>query len=232
MSYKQNTFYTEAVMSNGADPNLVWELCKKHYGEVEGFLEFESPFQLLIAVILSAQTTDAQVNRCTPALFTAFPDAYAMASASEEILQNFVRSTGYYRNKAKNILAAAHYLLSTHEGEVPGTMEELVKIPGVGRKSAGVILHHVYNKPALIVDTHFGRVCKRLGFTASEDPIRIEKDVAKLFPETVWSELSMGLNLHGRRTCQARKPHCSECIFVDICPATLYSAPKVKNSIL
>ncbi len=208
-------------MSGHGSPDLIIQLCRQSYGTVTGFLSYASPFQLLIAVILSAQTTDDQVNRCTPELFRLYPDVRRLARAPLEDLEGLVHATGFFRTKAKNIKAAALYLMEHHEGRVPDTMDELVLIPGVGRKSAGVVLHQVFQKPAIIVDTHFGRVCRRLGFSNHEDPVRLEHEVASLFLASDWGDISMLLNLHGRRVCMARNPRCMDCFLQDQCPATI-----------
>ena len=208
-------------MNSQALPALVLQRCRERYGQVPGFLMFGSPFELLIAVILSAQTTDEQVNRATPELFRRYPDALRLSRADPSDLEQLIYGTGFYRAKARNIKAAAQYLMDVHNGQVPDTMEALVPIPGVGRKTAGVVLHHVFNKPAIIVDTHFGRVCRRLGFSRHEDPERLEQDIARLFPAENWGECSMLLNLHGRRICTARKPLCADCFLIDTCPSTI-----------
>lgn len=200
---------------------LILKRCRSAYGKVPSFLEYRSPFELLVAVILSAQTTDDQVNKASPALFGQYGDAASLARAELGQLEELVRSTGYFRAKARNIKAAAQCLVERFGGEVPQTMEELVLIPGVGRKSAGVILHHVWGKPAIIVDTHFGRVCRRLGFSRNEDPVKLEQDLARMFEPADWSDCSMLLNLHGRRICTARKPRCSDCFLVDLCPSSI-----------
>lgn len=191
---------------------------ENHYDPGTSLLEAKDPFQLLIMVILSAQTTDAQVNIVAPALFAAFPEARALAAGDPAKIEELVKSTGFYRVKARNIRGAAQKLVENHGGRVPGTMEELVEIPGVGRKSAGVILHHVYGKPAIIVDTHFGRVVRRLGFSTETDPVKLERDVANLLPDRLWSSFSMTANLHGRALCHARRPSCSSCFLEERCP--------------
>ena len=208
-------------MNSPAPPELVLQRYRERYGQVPGFLSFNNPFELLIAVILSAQTTDEQVNRCTPELFRRYPDALRLASANPADLEQLVYGTGFFRAKARNIKAAARYLQEVHDGQVPDNMEQLVPIPGVGRKSASAVLHHVFNKPAIIVDTHFGRVCRRLGFSRHEDPERLENDIATLFSASDWGDCSMLLNLHGRRVCTARKPLCTDCFLVDHCPSTI-----------
>lgn len=180
-------------------------------------LSYTNAFELLIAVVLSAQTTDAQVNKITPALFSRYPDSHALAGARQEEVEGLIHSTGFYRSKARNIIGASKVLVEDFGGRVPQTMEELVRIPGVGRKSAGVVLHHIFDKPAIIVDTHFGRVVRRLGLTAHEDPKRVEQDIAAQLDRAYWSEFSMTANLHGRALCHARKPRCSECFLLPWC---------------
>ena len=202
-------------------PSLILKRCRSAYGEVPTFLDYSSSFELLVSVILSAQTTDDQVNRCAPVLFATYPDARSLADAESEHLESLIKSTGYFRAKAKNIKAAAQYLIEHFDGLVPDSMEQLVLIPGVGRKTAGVILHHIYGKPAIIVDTHFGRVCRRLGFSRYEDPVKLEQDLAVIFNPEDWSDCSMLLNLHGRRICQARKPRCADCFLIDLCPSAI-----------
>jgi endonuclease-3 len=204
-----------------APPDLILQRCRQVYGHVPGFLRYRTPFELLIGVILSAQTTDEQVNNCTPALFHRYPDALRLSRADPEDLEELVHATGFYRVKARNIKAAAQHLLEHHGGQVPDSMEALVLIPGVGRKTAGVVLHHVFGKPAIIVDTHFGRVCRRLGFSRHDDPGDLESDLSRLFAPEEWGDCSMLLNLHGRRVCTARKPRCADCFLLDTCPAAI-----------
>lgn len=189
------------------------------YTDEPQFLNWKTPFELMIAVTLSAQTTDLQVNKVSPALFARFPDPVALAAASQEDVEDLVRTTGFFHVKARNIRAAAAYLLAAHQGQVPSTMDELVKIPGLGRKSAGVVLHHIFNKPAIIVDTHFGRVCRRLGLTAHEDPVKLEHDIAGLLDESSWGSCSMRFNRFGRDFCKARTPLCTQCSLASICPS-------------
>ena len=191
------------------------------YPETPSLLRYSRPFELLIAVILSAQTTDANVNSVLPHLFSRYPDAVALAGAEQAEVESVIHSVGFFRTKAKHIIATARAIVEEFGGRVPDTMSDLVRLPGVGRKSAGVILLHVYDAPAIIVDTHFGRVTRRLGFTRSEDPKRVERDIAGVLPEEYWNAASMRLNYHGRRYCFARRPDCTSCPVRALCPSAL-----------
>ncbi len=190
---------------------LVHEALAKLYPDTGPLLDFSSPFELLIAVILSAQTTDAQVNRATPALFRKFTDSASLAAADVPEIEDLIRSVGFYRVKARHIKEAASMLESRWGGRVPDRKEDLTSLPGVGGKTANVVLSVVYGKPAIIVDTHFGRVVRRLGFTNSEDPARVESELERIVPEDIRSRFSMRVNLHGRRCCTARAPDCAAC---------------------
>ncbi|WP_237200142.1 endonuclease III [Rothia nasimurium] len=182
-------------------------------------LDFDNPFELLVATVLSAQTTDVRVNATTPELFTRYPDAAALASARIEDVEDIVRPLGFYRSKAKAIVNLAAHLVADHRGQVPGTLEDLVKLPGVGRKTAFVVLGNAFGQPGLTVDTHFGRLARRFGFTTEEDPVKVERDVADLFEPKDWTQLSHRLVYHGRRICHAQKPACGACPVADLCPA-------------
>lgn len=182
-------------------------------------LDFDNPFELLVATVLSAQTTDVRVNATTPELFARYPDAAALASARIEDVEDIVRPLGFYRSKAKAIVNLAAQLMADHRGQVPGRLEELVKLPGVGRKTAFVVLGNAFGKPGLTVDTHFGRLARRFGFTTEEDPVKVERDVAELFEPKDWTQLSHRLVYHGRRICHAQKPACGACPVADLCPA-------------
>ncbi|WP_237189892.1 endonuclease III [Rothia nasimurium] len=182
-------------------------------------LDFDNPFELLVATVLSAQTTDVRVNATTPELFTRYPDAAALASARIEDVEDIVRPLGFYRSKAKAIVNLAAQLVADHRGQVPGTLEDLVKLPGVGRKTAFVVLGNAFGQPGLTVDTHFGRLARRFGFTTEEDPVKVERDVAELFEPKDWTQLSHRLVYHGRRICHAQKPACGACPVADLCPA-------------
>ncbi|QGY90858.1 endonuclease III [Micrococcus luteus] len=182
-------------------------------------LDFETPFELLVATVLSAQTTDVRVNAATPALFARFPDAHAMAAATEPELQELVRSTGFYRNKASAILRLSQELVGRHDGEVPARLEDLVALPGVGRKTAFVVLGNAFGQPGITVDTHVGRLARRLGFTDETDPVKVEHAVGALFPRRDWTMLSHRLIFHGRRVCHARRPACGACPIARWCPS-------------
>ena len=176
-----------------------------------------SCFELLISVILSAQTTDAQVNGVTPLLFNRFPDAEALASASQEEIESIIYSTGFFRAKAKNIRNAARVLIERYDGAVPAVIEELVRIPGVGRKSANVVIGRCFGKPAIIVDTHFSRVVRRLGITEERDPGKIEMTLKRMVPEDAQYRFSMLVYTHGQTICKARNPNCQSCVINSFC---------------
>jgi endonuclease-3 len=181
-------------------------------------LHYGSDVQLLVAVILSAQSTDAGVNRATPALFAAFPDAAALASAEPEALWPYVQRVGLYRNKSKAIVAAMQAIVRDHGGKVPRTREGLEALPGVGRKTAGVVLVHLGAANAFPVDTHVGRVSRRLGLSREENPDKVERDLCALLPEERWSKGHLLFVWHGRRVCKALAPACSRCPVEELCP--------------
>ena len=188
-------------------------------------LDFETPFELLVATVLSAQTTDVRVNQVTPSLFSRFPEAHAMAVADERELAEIIRPTGFYRSKTKALLGLSQALVDEHDGEVPGSLDQLVTLPGVGRKTAFVVLGNAFGKPGLTVDTHFGRLARRLGMTDQEDPVKVERDVAALFEPKDWTMLSHRLIFHGRRVCHSRRPACGACPVARWCPS--YGAGEV-----
>jgi endonuclease-3 len=174
---------------------------------------------LLAATILSAQCTDARVNMTTPALFAAYPTAQAMALADIAHVEQLVKSTGFYASKAKNLIGMANAVMSRFGGEVPTAIEDLVTLPGVGRKTANVVRSVVFDLPGLPVDTHVLRLSKRLGLTREEDPVKVEHELNALLPPKEWGEFSLRLILHGRRICDARKPKCGECRLASLCPS-------------
>lgn len=188
------------------------------YPDHKPLLNYTNPFQLLIATVLAAQCTDAAVNLVTPALFARFPSPAALAQAPLAELERLIHSTGFFRAKAHNIKALSQQLRDRHGGEVPQTMEELTALPGVGRKTAGVVRSACFGFPAIIVDTHFSRVSRRMGFTKSDRPEIIERDIAVLVPQERWIAVSHILNRHGRSCCHARKPLCGICLVNTQCP--------------
>lgn len=195
-------------------------LLERLYPEAKCTLDYETLVQLLVATMLSAQCTDERVNRVTPALFGQFPDAPSLASAKREELENLVRSTGFYRNKAKNIQAACQMIVAQFGGEVPKQMEQLLSLPGVARKTANVVSANAYGiNQGVTVDTHVKRLSKRLGLTEHTDPKRVERDLMRLVPQPEWENFSIRTIYHGRSVCQARKPMCGECKLAHICPS-------------
>ena len=193
---------------------------KSAYPEARCSLHHRDAFELLVATILSAQCTDARVNMVTPALFARFPDARAMADADTEELEALIKSTGFFRSKAKSLRGMARALVERHDGQVPSTMDELTKLPGVGRKTANVILGNAFGRnEGIVVDTHVTRLSQRLGLTRETDPVRIEQALLPLFPRDHWTVLAHLLIDHGRAICEARAPRCGECFLADLCPS-------------
>ncbi len=188
------------------------------YPDAHCSLDYASPLQLLVATILAAQCTDARVNKVTPALFARYPDALAFASADQAELEALVQTTGFFRNKAKNIIACCGALVEQHGGEVPQTMEELVPLAGVGRKTANVVLGNAFGVPGLPVDTHVGRLSQRMGLTERADPVHIERALTALLPPKEWVMFTHRMIFHGRRVCQSRKPRCEGCELAALCP--------------
>lgn len=182
-------------------------------------LDFANPFQLLVATVLSAQTTDLRVNQTTPALFAAYPTPEDMAAADPEKLEELLRPTGFFRAKARSVLGLSAALRDRFDGEVPGSMTDLVTLPGVGRKTANVVLGNAFGVPGLTVDTHFGRLVRRFGWTEQTDPEKVEAEIADIFPKSEWTDLSHRLIFHGRRVCHSRKPACGACPVAPLCPS-------------
>jgi endonuclease III len=198
-------------------PGTAQELCA---------LDFSTPFQLLAATILSAQTTDLRVNMVTPALFARYPSPADLAGADLLEVEEIIHSTGFFRAKAKSLVGMARALVERFGGEVPTAMEDLVTVPGVGRKTANVVLSVAFDLPGLPVDTHVGRLTRLLGLTTATDPEVIEAEICKMAPPAEWGALSLRLILHGRAVCIARRPRCDECVLADVCPsAGLVAAP-------
>ncbi|MGW1010589.1 endonuclease III [Streptomyces termitum] len=182
-------------------------------------LDFRNPFELLVATVLSAQTTDLRVNQTTPALFARYPTPEDLAAAVPEEVEELIRPTGFFRAKTKSIMGLSAALRDDFGGEVPGRLEDLVKLPGVGRKTAFVVLGNVFGVPGITVDTHFMRLSRRFGWTASDDPVKIEAEIAEIFPKSDWTMLSHRVIFHGRRICHARRPACGACPITHLCPA-------------
>ena len=205
-------------MKGAAPAKTVLAFLARAYPGARVLLDHRNPFELLVATVLAAQCTDERVNMVTPPLFRAWPDPSALANASPEEIEAAVRSTGFYRNKAKAIRELSAVLVERHGGRVPRTMAELTALPGVGRKTASILLGACFGLPALPVDTHVGRVSYRIGWTASKDPDRVEEDIAGAIPREKWWEFATRLGWHGRQVCVARKPRCAECGLADVCP--------------
>ena len=198
----------------------IMQLLDLHYPQADCALEHRTPFQLVAATILSAQCTDVMVNQVTPELFRRAPDAESMLQLSQPELERIIHRTGFFSNKAKNILGMAKGIVERFHGEVPQTMEELLSLPGVGRKTASVVLGVAFHKAeGIVVDTHVGRLSQRLGWTKESDPVKIERDLIKLIPHEKWIELSHQLIYHGRGLCNARQPHCGDCFLQKLCPS-------------
>lgn len=199
---------------------------REAYPDAHCSLDFASPFQLVIATILSAQCTDKRVNMVTPELFRRWPDAAALAGAKQRDLEAVIRSTGFFRAKAKSILGCARALVDRHGGEVPRTIEELVRLPGVGRKTANVVLGTAFGiASGVVVDTHVGRISRRLGLTRAADAVRAERDLVRVLPRENWIEFSHWLIEHGRGVCSARRPVCDDCSLLDLCPRVSVKLP-------
>lgn len=194
----------------------------ERYPDAHCALDFRNAYELLCATILSAQCTDKRVNMVTPALFARYPDSAALALAKPEELEEIIRSTGFFRSKAKSLIGMAQALVERHGGEVPDGMEALVVLPGVGRKTANVVLGDAFDRrEGIVVDTHVTRVGNRLGLTKESDAVKIEQALLPLFPREQWTKISHLLIEHGRQVCEARKPRCGECVLADVCPSSL-----------
>jgi len=210
---------------------VVLERLVTEYPEAICELDHRNPFELLTATILSAQTTDARVNMVTPQLFARFPDAPSLAAADLGEVEEIVRSTGFFQTKARNIVGMAHALVERFGGEVPTELDDLVSLPGVGRKTANVVRSVAFGLPGLPVDTHVGRLSRRLGLTVEDDPVKVELELNALIPAADRGPFSLRLILHGRRVCDAKTPRCDQCVLEDVCPASLLpSVPRTRKS--
>lgn len=204
---------------------MVAELLEGEYPVAICELDHDSPFQLLAATILSAQCTDVRVNMVTPGLFARFPDAASMAVADVAEVEELVRSTGFFQTKARNLISMAGSLVERFGGEVPTAMEDLVTLAGVGRKTANVVRSVAFGLPGLPVDTHVGRLSRRLGLTEQDDPVKVEADLCGMLPPADWGTFSLRLILHGRRVCDARSPRCGDCLLAALCPSRVATRP-------
>jgi endonuclease-3 len=202
----------------GKRVSSILERLRAAYPGVKTQLRHGNPFELLVATILSAQCTDKQVNAVTEDLFRQLPDPPSFANASLETIETLIHSTGFYRNKAKHIRACARQILEEHGGTVPSTLEALVRLPGVGRKTANVVLGAAFDTPGVVVDTHVGRISRRLGLTAEKDPVKVEFDLMAIVPRSEWSDFSLRLVYFGRDVCTARRPKCPRCFLKELCP--------------
>ena len=197
---------------------LLLTALEKNYPDAHCALNYENAWQLLLATILSAQCTDKRVNLVTVELFRAYPAPQQLAAASQEQVEELIRTTGFFRNKAKNLIQCAEQLLQQHAGQVPQTLEELVSLAGVGRKTANVVLGNVFQVPGMVVDTHVKRLVRRFGWTKAHDPVSIEKDLCRLLPSARWTQAAHTLIAHGRACCKAPTPTCSCCPIDELCP--------------
>ena len=207
------------ITAEASSARSIYRILTKEYPDARCELDFNSPLELLVATVLSAQCTDKRVNSVTPILFKTFPTLEMLAGAKLSKVEEIIYSTGFYRSKARNIKELANKILKEFNGEVPNTLAQLVTLPGVGRKTANVVLGNAVGLPGLTVDTHFGRLSRRFGWSTATDPVKVENDVAKLIPEKEWTLLSHKLIWHGRRICHSRKPECGICPLAKLCPS-------------
>jgi endonuclease-3 len=201
------------------EAKAIYRQLTKSYPNVRCELDYNSAFQLLVATVLSAQCTDKRVNQTTPALFKKYPNPKKMAIADLIDIQRLVKSTGFFRAKAKNIKALSNKIMEEFDGDVPSNLDDLITLPGVGRKTANVVLGHAFGIPGITVDTHFGRLSRRFGWSKQNDPVKVEFEVGELIPEKEWTNLSQRMIWHGRRVCHARKPACGACPLAKLCPS-------------
>jgi endonuclease III len=197
----------------------IHRILAERYPDAHCELDFRSPLELLVATVLSAQTTDVRVNQVTPALFARYPTAAGYAGADRAELETLIQPTGFFRAKTDSLMKLGDRLVTDFGGQVPGRLEQLVTLPGVGRKTANVVLGNAFGVPGLTVDTHFGRLVRRFGWTGQEDPVKVETEIAALFPRRDWTMLSHRLIFHGRRTCHSRRPACGACPVAALCPS-------------
>jgi endonuclease-3 len=209
----------KADSENRKEARAIYRILTKTYPNIRCELDFRNPLELIVATVLSAQCTDKRVNKVTPPLFKRYKTAKAYAAAPLEDLEDLIFQTGFYRAKARHIKGLATKLVKEFDGDVPATLEELVTLPGVGRKTANVVLGHAFEIPGITVDTHFGRLSRRFGWTTSKDPVKVEHEVGVLIPKKEWTNLSQRMIWHGRRVCHSRKPACGACPLAKLCPS-------------
>ena len=197
----------------------IYRQLSKSYPNVKCELDYSNAFELLVATVLSAQCTDKRVNQTTPALFKKYKTVKKMASADRKDIERLIKSTGFFRAKAKNIKGLSEKILTEFDGKVPNNLEDLITLPGVGRKTANVVLGHAFGIPGITVDTHFGRLSRRFGWSKENNPVKVEFEVAGLIPEKEWTNLSQRMIWHGRRVCHSRKPACGVCSLAKLCPS-------------
>jgi endonuclease-3 len=197
----------------------IYRVLTKTYPDIYCELDFKNPLELIVAVVLSAQCTDKRVNQLTPALFKKYKTAADYAKAPLPEIEEFIYSAGFHHAKARHLKGLGSRIVEEFDGKVPATLEELITLPGVGRKTANVVLGHAFNIPGITVDTHFGRLSRRFEWTTSEDPVKVEHEVGELIPQKEWTNLSQRMIWHGRRICHSRKPACGACPVAKICPS-------------
>lgn len=209
----------ESVTERRAQARAIYRILTKHYPNVHCELNFDTPFQLLVATVLSAQCTDKRVNQVTPALFKRFGTPGQMAGAKVVDLEEIIHSLGFFRSKSQNLKSLSERLVTEYGSIVPNQLTELITLAGVGRKTANVVLGHAFGIPGITVDTHFGRLSRRFGWSGSEDPVKVEHEVGDLIKESEWTNLSQRMIWHGRRICHSRKPACGACPLSALCPS-------------
>ena len=209
----------ESLPEKKVRAKVIYRQLSKNYPNVRCELDYKNAFQLLVATVLSAQCTDKRVNQTTPALFKKYPNPQKMAKADLKDIQNLVKSTGFFRAKAKNIKGLSNIIVKQFDGNVPSNLEDLITLPGVGRKTANVVLGHAFGIPGITVDTHFGRLSRRFGWSKQNNPVKVEFEVGELIPQKEWTNLSQRMIWHGRRVCHSRKPACGACALAKLCPS-------------
>jgi endonuclease-3 len=209
----------ESLPEKKVRAKVIYRQLSKSYPNVRCELDYKNAYQLLVATVLSAQCTDKRVNQTTPALFKKYPNPQNMAKADLRDIQNLVKSTGFFRAKAKNIKGLSKKIMEEFDGKVPSNLEALITLPGVGRKTANVVLGHAFGIPGITVDTHFGRLSRRFGWSKQNNPVKVEFEVGKLIPQKEWTNLSQRMIWHGRRVCHSRKPACGACALAKLCPS-------------